>query len=131
MQVQKQEILSWDHLTHFQEQDWIGPSSPLVSPRLALYGLLLYGELMRRQRAGRPTPCSPTRYLPLAIQQIHIVSEQAHTLISEFSPVCWNDQGWALHHRCWSEEEETIRQLLASGFTLLATSCRTFLPCVN
>ena len=67
--------MSWYHLTHFQEQDWIGPSSLLVSPQLALYELLVYGELMRRQRAGRRA-----LHLPLlAIQQIGFVCFGAFT----------------------------------------------------
>ena len=40
-----------DCLTHFQEQDWTGPSPPLVSARLKARSM--DGELMRRQRAGR------------------------------------------------------------------------------
>ena len=68
MQVQKQEILSWDNLTHFQEQDWVGPSSPLVSPRLALYGLLLLTVWRAADAPSTRRTHNSTLYLPLAKQ---------------------------------------------------------------
>ena len=77
----------------------------------ALWTELLYGELMRRQRAGRPTPLFTfllfqyNRFVSILYLHFYVVSELAHTLISAFSPVCLNDQGLAL--------------LVASGATAL------------